>query len=308
MARTHDDLREIPKIERWEDITGRPNYSLEIDGSKDSLQGVLAPYQLAPLKPCGLKNCRTPNGKGYLIRATDGRETNIGANCGKKHFPEHRAEFLRIDRIVREREIRARAAAAKLDAARIRSLVDHLRKQDQGADWVRRCVDGLKKLMIKVDPPAWTDLQRRAATGRIVVNESRRIARPKGGPEIRIDAKGQTRAVMQDQFEDVRIGSFTGLGVFTPGRDLRVLLIERVDHVAKGLQDCDPDRDGYKPLNKLLQGYGEIDTTLQQAEWAISAGREFFTPANLALVHILVGPNVNGRSLKGLTVDELLGV
>lgn len=53
MARSVDDDREIPLIERWEDMYRRPNYSQDIDGSKAALQSVLAPYLLSPLQPCG---------------------------------------------------------------------------------------------------------------------------------------------------------------------------------------------------------------------------------------------------------------
>jgi hypothetical protein len=304
MARSDDDNREIPVIERWEDMWRRPNYSQDIDGSKDALQSVLAPYLLTPLQPCGLSNCRTPNGRGYLIRATDGRETNIGVNCGKKHFPEQRAEFVRNDRIVRERDLRSRAAAAKEDAQRVIDRVDELRKQPQGADWVCRCIAGLKRTVIKVDPPAWSQLVRRANTGRANVTVARRSG--KSTSEIRVDRKGQTRTVRQETYVDVNIGAFTGLGVLSSGRDLRELLIERIDSAARELLECDPDRDGYKPLNQLLQKYGDFDSTFEQAQWAIDAGREFFTPTNLALLPYLASANAERHKLEGLTVDKLL--
>lgn len=241
----------------------RPNYSQDIDGSKDALQSVLAPFHLSPQQPCGLSNCRTPNGRGYLIRATDGRETNIGVNCGKKHFPEQRAEFLRIDRIVRERDIRARAAAAKLDAERVLDRVEEMRKQPRGADWVCRCIAALKRTVIKVDPPAWGLLVRRANTGRADVTIAKRAGNTTN--EIRVDRKGQTRVVRQENYVDVSVGAFTGLGVLASGQDLRELLIERIDRAARALLACDPDRDGYKPLNKLLQKYGDFDSTFEQA-------------------------------------------
>lgn len=304
MARSVDDNREIPVIERWEDMYRRPKFSNDIDGSKDSLQSVLAPYLLSPLQPCGLSNCRTPNGRGYLIRATDGRETNIGVNCGKKHFPEQRAEFLRIDRIVRERDIRARAAAARLDAERVLDRVDEMRKQPMGADWVCRCIAGLKRTVIKVDPQAWVALVRRANTGRAEVTVAKRSG--KRTNEIRVDRKGQTRTVRQENYVDVSVGAFTGLGVLSSGSDLRELLIKRVDRVARALLDCDPDRDGYKPLSKLLQEYGDFDSTFERAQWAIDAGREFFTSANLGLVPYLAAASAERHRLEGLTVEKLL--
>ena len=89
---THDQNSrelEIPTIASWDDIFGRSAYATDVDGVKTNLLAVIAPYRgLHPAKPCGLTNCHTPHNNGYLIVTDDGRETNIGANCGKKHFPE----------------------------------------------------------------------------------------------------------------------------------------------------------------------------------------------------------------------------
>lgn len=306
MAKSYDDAREIPKIESWDDIFNRPRYSRDIDGSRDTLKGVLAPFLLSPLQPCGLKNCRTPNGRGYLVVAADDRETNIGANCGKKHFPDFRAEFVRIDRIVRERDIRIRARAAKADAGRIRAQVDFLRKQPHGADWVDRCIRGLKNSLLSIDARLWPTLRRRATNRIADVNEVRYKTKGEGRSEIRVTGKGETRIVRQSAIEETRVGSFTGLMVLTPERDLHELLITRALAIARSLEQCEPDTDGYKPLNKMLQAYGEVDTVLRQAEWAIESGREFFAAQNINLLRYLATDVTMRRKLEALTVEKLL--
>lgn len=35
---------------------------------------------------CGLSTCRRTHGRGFLVQTADGRETNIGRDCGRTHF------------------------------------------------------------------------------------------------------------------------------------------------------------------------------------------------------------------------------
>jgi hypothetical protein len=305
MARSADDDREIPQVSTWDDMFNRAAFSKDIDGSKVQLKGVLAPYRhLSPMQPCGLSNCRTPNANGYLIVAEDGRETNIGADCGKKHFPDFHAQAVVIDRITRERELRARAIEAKSDVARYLSKVETLRTQEQGADWVSRCIRGLKAVMVEVEPQAWHTLKRRAATASADVNEVRRLS--KAEAQARQNTVAGLRDRKQAMVEEVRVGRFTGLEVLSPSRDLHSLLVTNIRATLDALAECDPKQDAVKRLRAIMQSYGELDGTVTQVEWAVASGRDFFVDSNLKLIAYLATDMTQRRKLEGLTVQKIL--
>ena len=306
MSRSSDDNREIPKVATWDDMFNRPAFSTDIDGSKVEMKGVLAPYRhLSPMQPCGLSNCRTPNANGYLIRAVDGRETNIGADCGKKHFPDFHAQAVVIDRITAERELRACAFAAKAEVPRFLAKVEELRSQPRGAVWVARCIRALRTAIFQIDPQAWHTLKRRAATASSDVNEVRKLS--KAEAQTRQNIVVGMKAKRQSMVEEVRVGRFVGLEVLSPARDLHTLLVGTVRETLDSLETCDPMQDAVKSLRQVMQSFGELDRTLTQVEWSIASGRDFFTNANLKFVAYLASDEQKRRKLSGLSVEQLQG-
>lgn len=83
-------------LEKPEDWLDRPNYHHELIAKSDEIFGILGKYSLPrPPEganyedgkvPCGLNNCRQLHFEGYLIALQDGRETNIGKDCGAREF------------------------------------------------------------------------------------------------------------------------------------------------------------------------------------------------------------------------------
>ncbi|HHF0702221.1 TPA: hypothetical protein ACPIBI_004804 [Pseudomonas aeruginosa] len=76
------------EIKSPEDFVDRPDYREVLDFGEKSgreLLEILGAYIFPDTKSvkCGIRNCRTPHRRGYLISTTDGLETNIGNVCGK---------------------------------------------------------------------------------------------------------------------------------------------------------------------------------------------------------------------------------
>jgi hypothetical protein len=306
VARSYDDARDIPEIRTWDDMLQRPAYSNTLS-SKSELARVLAPYRhLSPMMPCGLSDCRTPNASGYLIAAADGRETNIGAVCGEKHFPEFKGQARVVDRIQRERDIRARAAQAKQEAARIREAIAALRQEHHGAGWVERLQRGLKRVLIDIDPSLWSSLVRRASTGDAVAKRVRKLSRDERGADREIvTGEGRLVRVRAQDFVEVAVGRFAGLELFLPGRDLHELLVRRLGGLADRLEACAPATDRYKDLSVLLKDLEQLQPDLQLARWTIDAGREFFTADNVALLQYLTTDERLQPKLRQIRIESL---
>lgn len=116
MSNLQEDLSNeyVPDLPEIDSITSRPKYQPSLyfhpkhDGRK--FGSIIAPYHLTGEKiKCGIADCGSPHWHGYLITTSDGLETNIGKDCGAKHFnADFKAEMSRHDRLY---EIRLKTAA-----------------------------------------------------------------------------------------------------------------------------------------------------------------------------------------------------
>jgi len=74
------------KVERWEDIESLPGFVSNLNPSEHKLKAIIGRYIFKDYIQCGLSNCHTPHGKGYIATTMDGLSINIGKDCGKKYF------------------------------------------------------------------------------------------------------------------------------------------------------------------------------------------------------------------------------
>ena len=94
----------------------RPNFHAELHLTAEELDRIVGKYELPADRgswaACGLNNCHREHRFGYVICAKDGRETNIGHDCGKREFDvefeEVEARYKRaVDSQARQRAIAA---------------------------------------------------------------------------------------------------------------------------------------------------------------------------------------------------------
>lgn len=88
-------------------LVSRPNFreSLEFSSKENrKLDKVIGAYRFPrdSYIRCGISNCRTLHGSGFLVTTSDGLETCVGNICGAKHlgveFKIERNKFKRIER------------------------------------------------------------------------------------------------------------------------------------------------------------------------------------------------------------------
>src|SRR3546814_1412159 len=84
------------RIESWDDIESRPGFAKDIDPRSVKLKAIIGSYTFSDYIPCGLSTCHQPHGNGFLVVTVDGRETNIGRICGKRHFS---VDFVQMSRV-----------------------------------------------------------------------------------------------------------------------------------------------------------------------------------------------------------------
>lgn len=118
-------LDDVPSIKCIDDITKRVLYreSLYFHPKHNgrNFSGIVAPYHLSGQKiKCGIADCGSLHWNGYLITTSDGLETNIGKDCGTKHFnADFKAEMRRHDELYERRKKIENILALKEEASAI---------------------------------------------------------------------------------------------------------------------------------------------------------------------------------------------
>jgi hypothetical protein len=83
---TLNSERELISVEAWADIEARPGFVKDLNPAEHTLHAIIGRYLFKNRIQCGLSDCRTPHGKGYIVVTKDGGETNIGKDCGRTYF------------------------------------------------------------------------------------------------------------------------------------------------------------------------------------------------------------------------------
>ncbi len=118
-------LDDVPTIADISAITSRPNYQASLYFHPKHIGrhfgSIVAPYHLTGAKiKCGISDCGSPHWHGYLITTSDGLETNIGKDCGAKHFKaDFTTEMRRHDELYERRLKIGRILSLKKEASSI---------------------------------------------------------------------------------------------------------------------------------------------------------------------------------------------
>ena len=129
----------LVRVERWEDIETLPGYVNDLNPSQHKLKTIRGRYLFKDYIKCGLSNCHTPHGKGYIATTTDGLTTNIGKDCGKKDFGvDFETLSDQFDRDVTAAENRDRLGSFSFQLEEFEDRIRQLREGQSGADWVHK--------------------------------------------------------------------------------------------------------------------------------------------------------------------------
>ena len=287
--------KEIVRVENWTDITERPGFSGNLDPSKNKLDAIIGRYAFKDYVPCGLSNCHTPHGRGYIVVTKDGQETNIGKDCGKNYFGvDFETLSNKFDRDMTEKENREKLWNFFFRSEEVVKQVLALRTDanERGANWVHKQTGVLQNIrevpskvvrrlaaMVKSRDPMLT--QDREATEAELMNieqaQGRRLPRP--------------------HYVSVPLGEVAGLDALFPENNLKVLLIDGVSERIKELNETNIDSLTFEQLRKWSRWLGELDEVIERAIRAVRNGRMLLTQENLLRFSDAVGLNTEEHQL-----------
>lgn len=260
------DVSTLLRFESPKDFTSRRAYQAEIDSSLHQLDRILGGYSFGKdnYTHCGLKGCRTLHGKGYVVQTLDGIETNIGKDCGTRHFGQ-RFEDLegQFTRLVEEsaRRDRVQDAIRKKDVTiqRTSALLKDCLHWETEVDKLFKEIDREKSLV--------SVLREAIRTGGALV-----IDRQLSRAERELSGGSQ-------QYIRETVGRLYGLSVI----GMKKVSIEIQGEALAPLHELSDDQLSAMSNNaveKKAKWLGELDTTLQRAESYIESAREFCAQKN----------------------------
>lgn len=272
----------LVRIESWEDIEARPGFTPLLDPKTIKLKDVLARYIFNFDIPCGLTNCRTPHKRGFLVVATDGRETNLGRVCGKREFG---ADFQALSKIfvAAERAQRNREFLweVKNRLPTITAELAALKFGDYSAGWVNTRISHLTGKSGSLPQPIVNAVRQVVRRGdgalmaqRTVTKEEREALATAG------EVTGLNRSNRISDFVEVQVGQLDGFAALAPGNGLREVLAA-IEPFLSTLADADIDGLADKQLRELSKTGADLEPNLSRLGIAIAAGRRLLVRRNL---------------------------
>ncbi|MDI1270881.1 MAG: hypothetical protein PSV40_17500 [Polaromonas sp.] len=260
------DVSTLLRFDSPKDFSSRRAYQAEIDSSVHQLERILGGYSFGKdnYTQCGLKGCRTLHGKGYVVQTLDGIETNIGKDCGTRHFGQ-RFEDLegQFTRLVEEsaRRDRVQDAIRQKDATvqKTVTLLKDCRSWEAEVDRLFKELDRESSLISVLRAAMRTD-------GALVVDRQLSAAE-------RELSGGSQRYIRET------VGRLYGLSVL----GMKKVSIELQAEALVPLHELSDDQLSAMSASAIrtkAQWLSELEATLLRAESYIRSAREFCSQQN----------------------------
>jgi hypothetical protein len=275
--------RGLVRIASWDDIESVPGFTANIDPKAVKLKEIIGSYTFDALIPCGLSTCHQPHGNGFLVAVADGRVTNIGRICGKRHFS---VEFTQKSRVflaaVRAQQNREFLGELKSRLPGITAEISTIRTEQYGAAWINTRVNQLTGKSTALPTPIINAVRQavRRGDGTLII-ERAATKQEREERSAAMDVKGleHLRRNIPFAVED-RVGQLDGFSALAPGNGLREIL-GTIEPFLTSLAEADIENLPDKQLRELSKVGGELDTNLGRLRSIVVAGRRLLTRQNI---------------------------
>ncbi|MFM0153108.1 hypothetical protein [Paraburkholderia sediminicola] len=273
--------KELVRVDDWADIENRPDYDRDLDPSAHELQAIIGNYVFADKIRCGLSNCHTPHGRGYLVATKDGRLTNIGKDCGRIYFGvDFETMSRQFDRDITAKENRERLWSFSFRIDNVLAEIQQIRRGEngaRGADWVHKRSRALVQLNQGVPELIVRRVSEMLRTGSDAVATQREATKEEAE---RADALAGRRLPRPHYVEEI-VGRVSSLEALQPQNDLREILIVDLETRIKEFSALNVDALTHVELSRWTKWTGAVDLQLERAAAAVDLGCHLLTATNL---------------------------
>jgi len=279
----------LVKISTWEDVLHRAHFTSNLNPEQHQLDTILGKYVFQDKVRCGLSNCHTLHGRGYLVTTKTGRETNIGKDCGKNYFGlefEEAAKRFESDFAAHENRELLWSFSFRTDDLETR--IEAMRQGVGGADWVHKNAQALLD-------PAKLPVQITRQVGSLAKQKTNTFTVQREATEKEIEVLEQTSSRRLDRpvYVDGYSATIRGLEALYPEYNLRDLIIVEIIDKLKGFKQLSIDELTNQQLTVWKKWAVAVDLHLDRANESVAFGRELLTKHNLSPLLTVPGVQPN---------------
>ncbi|MET3135445.1 hypothetical protein AAKU55_005755 [Oxalobacteraceae bacterium GrIS 1.11] len=289
---TINTAKGLSRIETWDDVAGRAGFTNDLDPSKHELASIVGRYVFGDVIRCGLSNCHAPHARGYIVATKDGRETNIGKDCGKKYFGVDFEEQARqFDRDITEQENREILWSFSFQLPEFDAKIAEVRAGKNGADWVHKHCQTLLGMNPRL-PKAMVRVLANLVKTKSNILTKQRLASEQETENL--ETMGGKR-LPRPYYIDEPYAELAGVEALYAENDLRELVILRMEEEAKTFRRKDIDIMSFLELTRWKKWVTSVDATFEAAWAAVGFGRLLLTRENLVALADIGGLEKDDR-------------
>lgn len=291
------------KVNSWEEIIALPGYTNSLDPSKHKLKAIIGRYIFKDYIKCGLSDCHTPHGKGYIANTMDGITTNIGKDCGKKYFGvDFETLSNKFDRDLTEMENRERLWSFSFKIDEIEDKISSIRKSKNGADWVNK----KSQQLLTIGGECPNEVVHRLKS--MVKARTSTLTKEREASESEIETAEISlgRKIQRPYFVEDFVTEIKGIEALYPENNLKNLLIDDLESNLKLFKSKNIDVLSFEELKSWSKWINSVDQVLESAERIVVMGSNLLTKENLEPFNQLLNSKKDKSSfnsyLRGLEV------
>lgn len=232
-----------------------------------------------------MSSCHTPHGKGYIVSTKSGPITNIGHNCGKRHFD---VEFDQLSKAF-EKDIALHTYRENIGSTLIvldlhKEKIASLRSGAQGADTLYK----KSRLLIRRTlgcPAAATSIISKMVRGR---NPNISTEREASTKEVNDLEAIQGKKLPRPYYIEEKVGELSGLSFLFEENSLRKLLVVDLEEGFKSLSQLDVDNGNFNELKRWSAWCSDIERKIENIESLIEIGAKLLQKDNLLKISVAI--------------------
>ena len=272
----------LVRIELWDDIESRAGFTPVLDPKAIKLREIIGRYSFPFEIPCGLSNCRTPHKHGFLVVATDGRETNLGRICGKREFG---TDFQSLSKVFVEAERAQRNRdflwEIKHRLPGITAELSSLKAGERGAGWMNSRISQLTGKSGSLPYPIVNAVRQvvRRGDGALMIQRAA-SKEEREALAAATEVTGLDRRNRVSDFVEVQAGQLDGFVALSASNGLREIL-GAIEPFVTTLTDADIDNLLDKQLRELSKTGADLEPNLGRLRMVVAAGKRLLVRENL---------------------------
>jgi len=268
----------LVKVGAWQEVLERPGFDPNLNPNRSELKTIIGRYIFGDKVKCGLSTCHTPHAKGYLVTTKDGRETNIGKDCGKKYFGvDFETLSKKFDRDVTASNNRDTLWSFRFQQDDLEKRVSAIRNGKAGADIIYTH----SQVFMKINSGCPKPVQRKICELVKSRNNLLTVQRLATDVEVEDLEAIEGRSIRRPHYIDEPYAEIDGMEVLYKENDLRNMLIINIGKNLSEFKSLDIDQLEYHELKTWAKWISSVEVELEKAERTVAHGGRFLQRENL---------------------------